>query len=227
MTTGNSRPLAACTVRMCTASSSVSSVVTLLRSSLSTRSATQRRYSPSEPPVCSNHQRASSSTSRNRRNVVTCAPSLVDAASELGWRAVSAGRVVGGCGDGKRAGGDETVGGVGPEAPDNSTGTVSACIGVARGLVDEWLSGRDPGVPVNLGEQTRLPAGHWVGERAAADILVLARKGRAFRSLGKLLGQQGGPQVLYGSAIALAAAIKRWADLGGTSVPDLTRTILR
>lgn len=114
-----------------------------------------------------------------------------------------------------------------PESPDNSTATVSACIGVALGLLDEWLSGRDPGVPVNLGEQTRLPGGHWVGERAAADILVLARKGRAFRSLGKLLGQQGGPQVLYGSAIALAAAIKRWADLAGTSVPDLTRTILR
>ena len=121
----------------------------------------------------------------------------------------------------------EILDGVQPESPDNSTATVSACIGVALGLLDEWLSGRDPSVPANLGEQTRLPAGHWVGERAAADILVLARKGRAFRSLGKLLGQQSGLHVLYGSAIALAAAIKRWAHLTGTSVPDLTRTILR
>ncbi len=135
--------------------------------------------------------------------------------------------VVEAIGDGNTTLAAVILGEVHPESPDHSTATVSACIGVALGLLDEWLSGRDPGVPVNLGEQTRLPAGHWVGERAASDILVLARKGRAFRSLEKLLLQQGGQHVLYGSAIALAAAIKRWALLTGTSVPDLTRTILR
>ena len=30
-------------------------------------------------------------------------------------------------------------------------------------------------------------AGHWTGERAATDILALARKGRAFRSLNALI----------------------------------------
>lgn len=140
---------------------------------------------------------------------------------------VTLGLVIEAIADGNTTLAAEILDGVQPESPDNSTATVSACTGVALGLLDEWLSGRDPGVPANLGEQTRLPAGHWVGESAAADILVLARKGRAFRSLGKLLGQQGGQHVLYGSAIALAAAIKRWADLAGTSVPDLTRTILR
>ena len=90
MTMGNSSPFAACTVSTCTASSSVSSVVTLLRSSLSTRSATQRRYSPSDPPVCSNHHRASSSTRRSRRHVVTCAPSLTMAASECDCPAICA-----------------------------------------------------------------------------------------------------------------------------------------
>lgn len=114
-----------------------------------------------------------------------------------------------------------------PESPDNSTATVSGCIGVALGLLDQWLSGRDLGAPANLGEQTRLPAGHWVGQRAATDILVLARKGRAFRSLGKLLIQQGGRHVLYGSAIALAAAAQSWAQHDGTSVPDLTRAAIR
>src|SRR5262249_51858804 len=67
-----------------------------------------------------------------------------------------------------------------PESPANTTATVAGCIGVALGLLDTWLSGHDPNTPARLGERTRLPAGHWTGERAATDILVLARKGRAF-----------------------------------------------
>ena len=58
---------------------------------------------------------------------------------------------------------------------------------------------------------TRLPAGHWTGERAATDILTLARKGRAFASLDSLIARQGGQHVLYGSALALAAALQAWA----------------
>ncbi len=42
-----------------------------------------------------------------------------------------------------------------------------------------------------LAEQPDRPAGQWNGERAATDILVLARKGKAFRSLDKLLTRQG------------------------------------
>jgi hypothetical protein len=53
----------------------------------------------------------------------------------------------------------------------------------------------------------RLPAGHWTGERAATEILSLARKGHAIDSLGILITRQGGVHVLYGSALALAAAI--------------------
>jgi hypothetical protein len=69
-----------------------------------------------------------------------------------------------------------------PES-DNEAATVAGCIGVALGLLDSWLSGHDQQAPARLGDHTRLPAGHWLGERAATDILVLARKGRAFRSL--------------------------------------------
>ena len=54
---------------------------------------------------------------------------------------------------------------------------------------------------------TRLPAGHWTGERAAIDILTLARKGRAFASLDSLIVGQGGQHVLYGGALVLAAAL--------------------
>jgi hypothetical protein len=114
-----------------------------------------------------------------------------------------------------------------PQSPDNAAPEVSACIGIALGLLDTWLSGHDPTAPARLGERTRLPAGHWTGERAATDILVLARKGRAFRSLNTLMVKQGGPQMLYGSALALAAAIQAWSKTTDTPVPDLSRDIVR
>lgn len=112
-----------------------------------------------------------------------------------------------------------------PESPDNTVATVAGCIGVSLGLLDEWLSGRDAGAPANLARYALPPAGHWVGERAASDILDLARKGRAFRSLDSLLIGQGSLQVLYGSALALAAAIQAWSLQTDTPVPELTPTI--
>jgi hypothetical protein len=84
--------------------------------------------------------------------------------------------------------------------PDNTTATVAGCIGVALGLLDDWLTGADPHAPSGLGQRVRLPAGHWLGECAAIGILVLARKGRAFGSLDPLIARQGGQHVLYGSA---------------------------
>lgn len=114
-----------------------------------------------------------------------------------------------------------------PETPDNTVATVAACIGLTLGLLDDWLTGNDPQAPGNLGEQVRPPAGHWRGERAANDILVLARKGRAFGSLQTLITRQGGEQVLYGSALALAAAIQTWAAANDTPVTELARTALR
>jgi hypothetical protein len=108
-----------------------------------------------------------------------------------------------------------------PESTDNSTATVASSIGIALGLLDDWLPGHDATGPAGLGEQTRLPRGHFNGGRAATDILVLARKGRAFRSLDTLLVRQGGPQVLAGSALALTAATGARARLTGTSVPDV------
>lgn len=79
-----------------------------------------------------------------------------------------------------------------PESPDNTVATVAGCIGVALGLLDDWLSGAGSQAPNDLGQRLRLPAGHWLGEHAATDILVLARKGRAFRSLSTLVTNQGG-----------------------------------
>jgi len=114
-----------------------------------------------------------------------------------------------------------------PESPDDTAATVSGCIGLALGLTDQWLSGHDTSAPAGLAKLTQLPAGHWTGERAARDILILARKGRAFASLDALITGQGGQHVLYGSALVLAAAVQAWARHADTPVIDLARTVIR
>lgn len=114
-----------------------------------------------------------------------------------------------------------------PESADNTVATVAGCIGVALGLLDDWLSGNDPQAPATLGRRTHLPTGHWRGERAANDILALAGKGRAFRSLNTLIVRQGGEQVLYGSALALAAATQTWAADTDTPVAEIAQAAVR
>jgi hypothetical protein len=114
-----------------------------------------------------------------------------------------------------------------PESPDDSAATVAGCTGLALGLLDQWLSGHDTSTPAGLARLTRLPAGHWTGERAATDILTLARKGRAFGSLDSLIARQGGQHVLYGSALVLAAALQAWARHAGTPLIDLARSVVR
>ena len=114
-----------------------------------------------------------------------------------------------------------------PESPDGSAPTVAACTGLALGLLDLWLAGHDTDAPAGLATITRLPAGHWTGEHAATDILTLARKGRAFASLDSLIVGQGGQHVLYGSALALAAALQSWAQHTGTPLINLARAVVR
>ena len=87
--------------------------------------------------------------------------------------------------------------------------------------------GTTPAHPTGWARLTRLPAGHWTGERAATDILTLARKRRAFASLDALIARQCGRYVLYGSALALAAALQAWARHAGTPLTDLARTVVR
>jgi len=109
-----------------------------------------------------------------------------------------------------------------PESPAHDTATVAGVTGVALGLCDQWLSGRDPHTPAGLSRHARPPGGHWVGERAAIDVLALAGKARAFRSLDKLTLTHGGHGLLYGAALALAAATMAWAHLTDTAIDDVT-----
>jgi hypothetical protein len=114
-----------------------------------------------------------------------------------------------------------------PESPENTAAEVSSCIGMALSLLDEWLGGRHPDAPSNLADSVRLPAGHWFGERAAVNVLALARKGRAFQSLGSLITKQGSHQVLAGSALALTAVVLAWSRSSGTPVGALLPAVIR
>lgn len=114
-----------------------------------------------------------------------------------------------------------------PESPGNTAAEVSSCIGMALGLLDDWLSGQHPDAPSDLADTVRLPAGHWFGERAAVNVLALARKGRAFGSLGSLITKQGSHQVQAGSALALAGAVIAWSRSSGTPVGKLLPTVIR
>lgn len=113
-----------------------------------------------------------------------------------------------------------------PESPDNSTATVAGTIGVALDLLDQILSGHANAAPAGIGARTKLPKGHWVGERAARDVLDLARKGRAFDTVDSLIRRQGSPAVQSGAALALAAAMQAWSDLTGEPVDQITHTVL-
>ena len=130
------------------------------------------------------------------------------------------GRVVNAVLAGDSAAAGELLEQVQPESPDNTVATVSSCIGIALGLLDDILAqAQAPTVA--------LPAGRWNGERAATDILALARKGKAFRSLDKLLIRQGGPQVLNGSALALAATVAAIARTDNALTNDTVQAIIR
>lgn len=109
-----------------------------------------------------------------------------------------------------------------PESPDGSQATVAGTIGVALDLLDAILGGADPDAPAGIGAKARLPRGHWFGERAARDILVLAQRRRAFSALGALITKQGSHAVQSGAAIALAGTMQTWADLVGRPVDQVT-----
>lgn len=113
-----------------------------------------------------------------------------------------------------------------PESADGSQATVAGTMGVALDLLDAILTGSHPGTPAGIATKARLPRGHWFGERAGRDILDLARRGRAHRSLRALITKQGGPAVLYGAAIALAGTMQAWATLAGEPITDVTASAI-
>ena len=114
-----------------------------------------------------------------------------------------------------------------PESPDNSAPTVSACIGITLGLLDDWLGGTDPTAPPRLADRVRLPTGT-LARRTRRPRHPRPRRQRTGVPLPRLAHHPPRrPQVLYGSALALAATIRAWSNDTGTPVPELARTAIR
>ena len=95
-----------------------------------------------------------------------------------------------------------------PESPDGREPTVAACIGVSLGLLDQWLVVGRTTAPHDFGERLELPAVDSDSARAAADIISLARQGRAFSSLGVLVTGYCGEILLSGCVTALCAVVQ-------------------
>ncbi|HET6825747.1 MAG TPA: hypothetical protein VFH64_07465 [Amnibacterium sp.] len=114
-----------------------------------------------------------------------------------------------------------------PESPNERIPEVSAVIGAALGLLDEWLSGRAAEVPRDLGAGLMVPK-HWrKTARPAAEILALGTRDRAAESLDALLRRQGGREVLAGAALGVALAAGAWARRTETPLESLLPRILR
>ncbi len=114
---------------------------------------------------------------------------------------------------------------LGPDPTPQRQFTGAHAAGLAMLLLDTW-STQPAGVPAGLLTGTALPAGHWRGERAATDILALARKGRAHRSVQKLIVKHGGLHVTDGAALALAATVLAWAERTGTPAADVAENAI-
>lgn len=77
-------------------------------------------------------------------------------------------------------------------------------IGAALDLLDAWHSAEDLRSALSVMSVPR-----WLGtsRKAARDLLALARKGRAYSSLDKLMLSHGGLAVAHGSALLVAATL--------------------
>ena len=107
-------------------------------------------------------------------------------------------------GNGQRELAEAIIWGVEPEPADAANASVAHVIGVSTELADSWHG--DPDIAVNL-TKTVVPAWTSRGRAAAADILSLARKGRAFDSIGALHRQHSGLAIIEGGALVIAGTL--------------------
>lgn len=107
-------------------------------------------------------------------------------------------------GSDQRALAEGIIWGVEPEPTDATKASVAHVIGVSLGLSDAWQS--DPGLTGML-TKTVVPRWGSAGRAAANDILALAKKGRAFDSIGALHRRHGGVSIIEGGALVVAGSL--------------------
>lgn len=113
-----------------------------------------------------------------------------------------------------------------PESPDGKA-TVAGVIGVGAQLLDSWLTTPPAGISKTAAAKTVIRPPQWHGERAAIDLIALARKNKAHLSHGKIIATHGGHATLYGTALAVTAVLTAWANHTDTTVTNLAETHLR
>lgn len=119
-----------------------------------------------------------------------------------------------------------------PEVSERSPATVAGCTGMALGLLDGWLTDRDPLGPKGLA--VRAPRivptrwARWPGAQPAGDVLAIARKGRALNSVMTLIRRhEGGLNVFNGCVLALGVTCEFWATYTDEDLDALTAHVIR
>jgi hypothetical protein len=126
-------------------------------------------------------------------------------------------------GDGQRELAEDVIWSVEPEPTDTAKASVGQVIGVSAGLVDVWHS--DPDLDRML-SRTVVPGWGSRGRAAAADILALAKKGRAFDSIGVLHRRHSGIAIIEGGALAVAGTLIAMSKSQHRELREVTAELL-
>ena len=118
---------------------------------------------------------------------------------------------------------EAVVYGVEPEPTEPGKASVAQVIGVCLGMLDTWHS--DSTLSGSLA-RARMPKWNSRARAAATDILALARKGRAFDSIGTLHRRHSGLAILEGGVLAVAGTLEAWAASENQSVRNLGAAVL-
>lgn len=114
------------------------------------------------------------------------------------------------------------IDGLQPEPADGKP-SIAQVIGVSMGVLDTWYA--DPNLDAAL-QGARVPAWEKRARTAGTDILALARKGRAFDSIGGLHRRHDGLTILHGSVLAVTGTLQAWATHEHTTVRELAHNVL-
>ncbi|TIH36144.1 hypothetical protein [Subtercola vilae] len=125
-------------------------------------------------------------------------------------------------GDGNTPAARTLIAGLEPE-PAGDKPSIAHVIGVSLGLLDTWHT--TPALHATL-RGTRVPVWDKPARTAAADVLALAGKGRAFDSISGLHRRHTGLMILTGGILAVAGTLQAWATHERTTVRELTRAVL-
>lgn len=126
-------------------------------------------------------------------------------------------------GEGQRQLAEAVVWSIEPEPVEAGKASVGQVIGVSAGLADTWQG--DPALAGVL-SRTVVPGWGSQGRAAAADILALARKGRAFDSIAALHRRHSGLAILEGGVLVVAGTLIAWAKAQNRDVRELAGELL-